>query len=211
MLGARDACRGPSGRRTRTVWIRARARLQTGIGIGIRGGAGSEIETNPFALRRAVPGPHTTAGSRHRAIGLSVQEPLRPPRPVDAEVSRAQQVSSSSLLLKAIVYRARVGFSESKVRSARVGEGAPTQRSSPYGEGAQRRPGESGACNAAKNPRALGIHQGLAPVTLAAAGEIPAAPFGRGDGSRLHPRPRIWDRRSRRLRPPLPGVPADSA
>ncbi|RKT46764.1 hypothetical protein BDD21_4297 [Thiocapsa rosea] len=71
--------------------------------------------------RRAVPGLHnTSAGSRHRAIGLSVQVPLRPPRPVDADVSRALQVSSS-LLSNAIVYRAPVSFSESRVSSARIG------------------------------------------------------------------------------------------
>jgi hypothetical protein len=37
------------------------------------------------------------------------------------------------------------------------GQDAPTRRSGHYGEEAQRRPGVRGACNAAKNPRALGI------------------------------------------------------
>ena len=38
-----------------------------------------------------------------------------------------------------------------------LGQGAPTRRSGHYGEEAQRRPSVRGACNAAKNPRVLGI------------------------------------------------------
>jgi hypothetical protein len=37
------------------------------------------------------------------------------------------------------------------------GQGAPTRRSGHDGEKAQRRPRVRGACNAAKNPRALGM------------------------------------------------------
>jgi hypothetical protein len=92
MLGPCGACRGRSGRRTRTRGIRARVRLKARARI--RAGARSETGTVPFALRRAIFGRHAPAGSRPRAIGLSVQVPLRPPRPVDTDVSRVQQVAS---------------------------------------------------------------------------------------------------------------------
>jgi hypothetical protein len=42
------------------------------------------------------------------------------------------------------VYRAHVGFSESRVRPACLGKGAPTRRSGHHGEEAQRRPGVRG-------------------------------------------------------------------